>query len=43
MDLKTAGVTGMRRGGLGGGRMGGGFDGFAAVIVDELEQVDVIW
>lgn len=43
MDLRTAGVTGMRRGGLGGGRTDGGFEGFAAVIVDELELVDVIW
>jgi hypothetical protein len=40
MDLRTAGVTGMRRGGLDGGRIGEGIEGFAAVIVDELELVD---
>lgn len=43
MDLRAAGVTGMRRGGLDGGQIGGGFEGLAAVIVDELELVDVIW
>jgi len=43
MDLKVAGVTGMRCGGLGGGRKGGGFgEGFTAVMVDELELVEVI-
>ena len=44
MDLRTAGVTGMRRSGLDGdgGWTGGGFVGFAAVTVDELEVVDVI-
>ena len=45
MDLRTAGVTGIRRGGLDGGRIGEGFGfgGFAAVIVDELELVDGMW
>lgn len=44
MDLRAAGVTGMRREGLGGdgGRIGGEFEGFTAVMVDELEVVDVI-
>lgn len=44
MDLRTAGVTGMRREGLegDGGRIGEEFEGFAAVMVEELEVVDVI-
>lgn len=40
MDLKVAGVTGMRCGGLGGGRKSGGFGG--GFTVDELELVEVI-
>lgn len=44
MNLRTAGVTGMRRDGLDGdgGRIGEEFEVFAAVMVDELELVDVI-
>jgi hypothetical protein len=42
MDLKTAGVTGIRREGLDGGGIGEGFECFAAVMVDEVEVVDVI-
>lgn len=42
MDLRTAGVTVMRRGELGGGWIGGGFEGLTDIMVDELELVDVM-